>query len=381
MTELSGTRGSLANLYRSNPTLFSHDTSALDPKKRAAAQNQLEKKRASLDARHRYLIEKFAAFIDEKPATIENSLLAGNKLDILNDFLTEGGSRKVMFFWQSGDGRESKPSATNPASGRGQPQLVVTNGSREVLTGQGCFFLRTTTKAIAPATIHTDISFGTLTPALLPSLTTTVKHVLLPALKAQDNWGALSGGKDESVMAFMEVLEKFVEDLDVAMLNLGDSVVLHECTVDLEAYKRPQDYPNAAHNPELIEKLEGRVDLLHFSLLTSAAGTYADSHFTALALVTEWLKQIDAVLAESEQMRKEADDIGPNAELAHWKARMVKFNSITDQLKSLICKKVVGILHATKMSRGLLKSWKEVGDRVTDAANESKVGPYIFCAW
>ena len=71
-------------------------------------------------------------------------------------------------------------------------------------------------------------------------------------------------------------------------------------------------------------------------------------------------------------MRKEADDIGPNAELVHWKARMVKFNSITDQLKSPTCKKVIGLLQAVK-SKTLLKSWKELDNRVTDAANESKV--------
>lgn len=39
-----------------------------------------------------------------------------------------------------------------------------------------------------------------------------------------------------------------------------------------------------------------------------------------------WCKQIEQVLAESEQMRKEADDIGPSAELDHWKMKMAKFN-------------------------------------------------------
>ena len=57
-----------------------------------------------------------------------------------------------------------------------------------------------------------------------------------------------------------------------------------------------------------------------------------------LGLVGEWCKQIEQVLAESEQMRKEADDIGPNA---------IK-------------------------SRAVLKTWKDLDDRVTDAANESK---------
>lgn len=54
------------------------------------------------------------------------------------------------------------------------------------------------------------------------------------------------------------------------------------------------------------------------------------------------------VLAESEQMRKEADDVGPKAELDHWKKRMAKFNSLLDQIKGPECKAVVGVLHAAK---------------------------------
>jgi dynein heavy chain, axonemal len=193
--------------------------------------------------------------------------------------------------------------------------------------------------------VYSDISFGPLNANILPSLTTMVKHIVMPALTSQENWGVLTKQKDESVKDFIEVLGKFTTDLDVAMVNLRDSVQLHKCNVDLDAYKKPSEYANAAHAPEIINALE--------------------------VLVNEWCKQIEQVLAESEQMRKEADDIGPNAELAHWKARMVKFNSITDQLKSPSCKKVIGILHAVK-SRILLNTWKDLDDRVTDAANESK---------
>ncbi|KAJ3091620.1 Dynein heavy chain 5, axonemal [Quaeritorhiza haematococci] len=360
--------------------------------------NTLEKKRASLDARHRYLLEKFAPFVDEKPATLENSLLLGNKLDLVNDFFADNGSRKLLFFWQPPTPGSKEittvnkplalgpsaavPSGTNPgqvssgtgatATGAGDVasaaanalgintgtaaakpanQLIVTNGTREGLAGTGCYFIRSTGKAITTNNMYTDVCFGLLSPNILPSLTVMVKHVVMPALKAQDNWGVLTRHKeDESVKSFMEILERFVTDLDVAMLNLHDSVQLHPVPahIDLEPYKKPSDYANAAHFPEIINALE--------------------------ALVTEWCKQIEQVLAESEQMRKEADDIGPNAELAHWKARMVKFNSITDQLKSPNnCKKVIGILHAVKSSsRALLKTWKDLDNRVTDAANESK---------
>ena len=47
-----------------------------------------------------------------------------------------------------------------------------------------------------------------------------------------------------------------------------------------------------------------------------------------------WCKQIDQVLVQSEQMRKEADDIGPAAELDHWKQRMAKFSSLLDEIKT-----------------------------------------------
>ena len=54
------------------------------------------------------------------------------------------------------------------------------------------------------------------------------------------------------------------------------------------------------------------------------------------------------VLTQSEQMRREADDIGPRAELEHWKKRMSKFNYLVEQIKGHNVKAVLGILHASK---------------------------------
>lgn len=54
------------------------------------------------------------------------------------------------------------------------------------------------------------------------------------------------------------------------------------------------------------------------------------------------------MLAESEQLRKEADDLGPRAELDHWKKRMSRFNYLLDQLKSPDVKAVLGVLLMAK---------------------------------
>ena len=47
-------------------------------------------------------------------------------------------------------------------------------------------------------------------------------------------------------------------------------------------------------------------------------------------------------------MRKEADDVGPKAELGHWKKRLAKFDSLTVCVKSKECKTVISILLASK---------------------------------
>lgn len=54
------------------------------------------------------------------------------------------------------------------------------------------------------------------------------------------------------------------------------------------------------------------------------------------------------VLAESDQLRKEADDLGPRAELDHWKKRMARFNYLLDQLKSPDVRAVLGVLLMAK---------------------------------
>ena len=47
-------------------------------------------------------------------------------------------------------------------------------------------------------------------------------------------------------------------------------------------------------------------------------------------------------------MRKEADNVGPKAELEHWKKRLARFDSLTACVKSPQCRTVVSILVASK---------------------------------
>ncbi|NXG23383.1 DYH5 protein, partial [Grallaria varia] len=76
------------------------------------------------------------------------------------------------------------------------------------------------------------------------------------------------------------------------------------------------------------------------------------------------------VLAENDQVRKEADDLGPRAELDYWKKKLSKFNYLMEQLKSPDVKAVLGVLSAGKSK--LMKKWRALDIHITDAANEAK---------
>lgn len=74
----------------------------------------------------------------------------------------------------------------------------------------------------------------------------------------------------------------------------------------------------------------------------------ADTVIALEELATGWCAQIEQVLAEGNQMRKEADDTGPLAELEYWKQRTAKFSCLVDQIKSQPCRGVITTLVAAK---------------------------------
>ncbi|NWR95451.1 DYH8 protein, partial [Furnarius figulus] len=83
-----------------------------------------------------------------------------------------------------------------------------------------------------------------------------------------------------------------------------------------------------------------------------------------------WYKQIEHVLIESKQIRRESNKTGPEVELEHWKYISAKLNFIIEQIKGQNCKAVLNVLRAGHSK--ILKTWQELDARITDAANESK---------
>ena len=60
----------------------------------------------------------------------------------------------------------------------------------------------------------------------------------------------------------------------------------------------------------------------------------------------QWMKAIQEVINESEQLRIERDDAGPQVEIEYWKARAAKLTLLVEQMFSLPCKMTLITLKA-----------------------------------
>ncbi|XP_074550150.1 dynein axonemal heavy chain 5 [Halichoeres trimaculatus] len=311
-----------------------------------------EERRALLDARHKYLISRLVDAGTLGEHEVEDALLSDEKFRLIEDFFAANGSKKLMFFYQSVkqslSGYSSSLDVAPPDVS--QRKLFITTGSSEPLLGKCLFFLRTTDKAITTANVQQEVNFGSLDcseGSFLSSLETLLAHVMLPALRSQQAWGSVQEGMScPLVQSFLSSVDKFINNLSSTRVSMEKKFHLQQVDLPdaIHQLSSPADYTAAANNSELVEHLEG--------------------------VVTAWTCQIKQVLTESEQMRKEANDVGPSAELEHWKRRMITFNSLTEELKRPLVKKTLGVLQITK-SR-ILRSWKELDADITVVANEAK---------
>ena len=67
---------------------------------------------------------------------------------------------------------------------------------------------------------------------------------------------------------------------------------------------------------------------------------------------------------QCEQIRKEADDTGPLAELEHWRRRTAKFNAILEQIKGPAVRLVLNVLHVVKSKVLQVRNILFVGPRI-----------------
>ncbi|XP_029955923.1 dynein heavy chain 5, axonemal [Salarias fasciatus] len=312
-----------------------------------------DERRAALDARHKYLITRLADASSLGEPEVEDALVSDDKFSLIDDFFIANGSKKLIFFYQPFNQNllPSRSSFSDVANSVvPQRKLFLSTGTSEALVGKCFFFLRTTEKAITTANVQQEVNFSVLDSGdggVLSSLESLLADVMLPALRSQQTWGCVQEGAScPHVQSFLSSVDQFVSNLGSIRVSMERKFRLQHVELPdaIRQLSTPADYTAAANNSELVEHLEG--------------------------VVTAWTSQIKTVLTESEQLRREADDVGPSAELEHWKRRMVTFNSLMEEVKRPQVKRTLGVLQVAR-SR-ILRAWRELDGDITVVANEAK---------
>ncbi|XP_010219892.1 PREDICTED: dynein heavy chain 8, axonemal [Tinamus guttatus] len=284
-------------------------------------------------------------------------ILDNPSLEAFDTFFAKGGSKTLKFLYQEGDAPGIECGRTIPGVVKGSKMMkLYVDTAPDKFDGLCLFFVRCTNdNPIDARTIHEDIFFSVLdaTEGLLCGIKNMIEKIFLPAILATNNWGALTQAKEtKDKQNFVETINRYLSFLEGARKSIEGTVELK--TIDHIDFSKLQSFEEvtaAADNPDMIRQLE--------------------------EVLMIWYRQIERVLIESEQMRKEADNSGPLTELQHWKCMSAKFNFIIEQIKGPNCKAVINILNVAHSK--VLQMWQELDARITDAANESKDNVKYLC--
>ncbi|XP_023932850.1 dynein heavy chain 8, axonemal [Lingula anatina] len=322
--------------------------------KQARAKETRERRRLSITAQHKHIFDMVAQYLQLEPGAVEEFVIdTKEQIDLMNAFIDKDGPRTLKFYYQEGPCpgiEECGRTFSGVSKGSPVQLLFATDCKKEPLTGTCVYFIKNKAETLTTRNIAEEMQGGVFTvkdKAVLPALKDLLTKVYCPAMAGLGDWGALSRATDGGAtrQTFLDNLDRFIHTMEGANQSICGAVRLKASQeVDLSNISSADDCMTAAGNPETVSVLEG--------------------------LVSGWGKQIEQVLAESDQMRKEADDTGPLAELEHWRQLTARFNSILEQIKGHECKMAIHILNSAKSK--VLKEWRRLDSRITDAANEAK---------
>ncbi|XP_033874388.2 dynein axonemal heavy chain 8-like [Acipenser ruthenus] len=320
--------------------------------KQARYKEARENRKAKINPTYKYIFEILADRLGMEQAMVEEFVLDAPSLQPFENFFAKGGCKTLSFFYQEAEppGIESGRTIIGSVKGTKIMRLFLAILSESNLKGQCLFFVRCKNDiAITLKNIHEETYFSMLdaSEGLLTGTRNILANIFFPAVCATENWGALNLSKhgEKEKQNFKDGIRRYIAFLDGTRVSIEGAVKLKKTTlIDLSKLQSFEDLMTAASDVDMIDQLE--------------------------EVLMMWYKQIEQVLTESDQMRKEADASGPLTELDHWKRMSAKFNSIIEHIKGHDCKTVI---HALNISRSkTLKAWRELDARITDSANEAK---------
>ncbi|KAF2888607.1 hypothetical protein ILUMI_17566 [Ignelater luminosus] len=307
----------------------------------------------SLQMPHRHICDMVATYLNvETNAVLDGVADAKSHVDLLESFLTAGGRQAILFYYQDGPAYEIESGRYNATIPRDTvfKRIFVTDGSSLPLTDQAIVaYKNNSLKDIDLRNINDDVFFAQLdmkemngnSVAIVSYL---ISKLLAPSVNSTKEWGDLSktGAGLQTKKDFLGDFEFFTNFLEKARIDLDETVIF---TIDEELYNR-------ISTPSKIK------DVIRD----------ADVRLNVETIVRVWQKQIERVLTQFQQLRRENEFVGPFVEVEYWRRQLAKFVSIVEFTKSQEC--IMYVQYLNQIRSKLVKIWKKQDCAVTNARNQ-----------
>ena len=310
-------------------------------KKREEAERKA--RRGEIDPTHEFtfhIIAQIAGIMRQDIIQfVLNDPIILDELDYL--YKTDTG-RKMLFFYQPKAENEEEEETEKTEKVKRQPKISVTekqkkpevkrvlftsDGFQNMLVGPCSYFLRLTTRrALGEETFQRDILAGMIEGSVSENILWNIERIItmifIPILNSacMKNKGSTLAYKIKKEL--LPCLRSFTSSLRVAEKVCGEGLLI-------------ESFPPESYKIKCIE------DSWAFLATEGGQARFEES-------VREWMKNIYEVLLESEQLRLETDNAGPQEELEYWKSRAARLSLLVDQVSSDPCKLTIATLRCAQ---------------------------------
>ncbi|XP_022920277.2 dynein axonemal heavy chain 8 [Onthophagus taurus] len=302
---------------------------------------------------HRQILDMVSFYTDSEPNDIfEGAVDYQEYLDYMADFIKAKGRFGFIVYVQNGPPFEMDTGRYNPAvpPTAVTKRVYITDGSGQPFKGKGVIVYKVNNdKKVELKNVVDDINYFPFDEADYPNVAALVNNIVTdlckPNILQTKEWGDLY--KTEAGLAmkkdFLGEFKSFVNFFNTTAIDLAEAV---RFAINEELHE------NYLSSPELIKQ------------------TALDSEKLAKvqAQVRIWAKQIERVLTQFQQLRRENEFTGPLAEIEYWRRQLARFTSILEFLNTQECKVHLQCLLLARSK--LMKIWKKQDNMVTDARNE-----------
>ncbi|CAB3256562.1 unnamed protein product [Arctia plantaginis] len=321
--------------------------------KQAKAKEARSNRIGGIKTQHRFLLENAAILLNKPPEYVMEGVYdADIHIDLLDSAVAEGGRNCIVICDASLPPVKMESGRFVPNQKGLMDRIYISDCSTIGTVGNCVAMYRIKNKVIDTKNVADDY-FMTLidmrkeTDNIVSGLYKTLERIFLASLEQCKGWGDLNPPNPKSE----EMIKYYISKIKLFIDYLAKTKIDLDCCTRFKINL-------ALYEEELCDSEKMKAAITKTTVLEEIC-----------LYVKQWIKQITMVLVQSQQLRREPSNIGPLAELDHWRRQLTIFTSIIKHIKSDAT--IMYIITLRRAKSKLIKKWSQLDNLVTDYYNEA----------